>query len=461
MKYVGSAWIHCRGEVFSFCLSLQILPICFFLSATLHATCSSYSTAFTDFQQILQPIISQYNETKLSLSLFRTSTVMEENNCDEQGTKFETRPNVNTVLQGGFEDLFDEFCTPDLDNTDFTTAFYDETQALFMSSDLSGNTSGISNSSDSCFDIDIDPLRYGIPPESKAFSKETRTEPPFSFDTLTPQVLSRTFRHAGSERPTIFVTPTQITLNPPQIKPEVIHTTSCSLLDLSIQSMEEKPDSDSGLKPRKERRVSPKQSKRPKTCPYSTPPPSEDDIPTSPSRRNGHIAGYNRKTGELTLVGLYPPRFHHGVYTCPDEKCREINGKDTHWTTKNGYKYHLMNCCLQNPDSERSKKLREGGLDLKPVKNGFSKECVCGAHFKSENGFKLHQDSNMSTKDGRCVEKARRKENRSPNSVPIAGNSNMGIDVGMFYEPDGARYLFDGNQYVQIGDDSAMYVNNN
>ena len=186
-------------------------------------------------------------------------------------------------------------------------------------------------------------------------------------------------------------------------------------------------DEDSPSKPQKERRASPKRTKKIRTSPYPTPPASDDDE-ASRSRRNGHVSGYNRKTGELTLVGEYPPAVINGIYYCPLEKCRELCGKDSSWTTKNGYKYHLINVCLQNPNSKRSQKLNQSGGEVveKPVKNVFWKECICGAHFKSENGFKMHQRENASTKDGKCLEKMRRKGgHQNPENTRSAGLSPM------------------------------------
>jgi len=64
-------------------------------------------------------------------------------------------------------------------------------------------------------------------------------------------------------------------------------------------------------------------------------------------RRKGHIEGINRKTGEKTLVGLYPPLIDaEGKYHCPLAECFAETGKGS-WSTKNGYKYHLMTVCLQ------------------------------------------------------------------------------------------------------------------
>ena len=64
----------------------------------------------------------------------------------------------------------------------------------------------------------------------------------------------------------------------------------------------------------------------------------------------------------------------------------------------------------------------------KPVKNVFWKECICGAHFKSENGFKLHQRENASTKDGKCLEKMRRKGGGKSSGNTCSGELNPLLD---------------------------------
>lgn len=341
---------------------------------------------------------------------------------DEDGKKSKEPNNVKVVVQEQFDELFNDFVLPDEEMDNLADAYFDNTNAFgnFLS-----DTSESTNSSALSYDFD-DPTAYGNINMAGAFSANVKPEPLYNYDTLIPR---RIFRNAASEQPTTYVTPAQVTYNftPPvtQVKQKVITTTSGSLLDLSIQAMDEKTDEPTSRKPRNERRASPKRSKKPKTSPYPTPPASDDDDETPSSRRrNGHIAGYNRKTGEPTLVGIYPPVIRDGVYTCPLAECREVNRKDCQWSTKNGYKYHLIHCCLQNPDSDRSQQLRDGELIKPTAKGGFSKECVCGAHFKSENGYKLHLDSNASTKDGKCVEKARRKENKAPNTRSFVNQGN-------------------------------------
>jgi hypothetical protein len=79
----------------------------------------------------------------------------------------------------------------------------------------------------------------------------------------------------------------------------------------------------------------------------------EERKPAPKRRRTGHIEGIDRKTGKRTLVGTFLPRIdENGRFWCLDEECNRII-KQGNWTTKNGYKYHLRECCLQNPNSKR------------------------------------------------------------------------------------------------------------
>jgi hypothetical protein len=312
----------------------------------------------------------------------------------EEGTKLKKRNNINSVLQGGFDDLFDDL--PNGETTDIASSYYHNTQTLFLQ-----DTPRIT------FDLDLDPAQYGIPTDTFSTEGKTETMPFFNFETLTPPISSQpVFKFVEGERSTAYVTPEQVIHNF-TLAPEQEMSTSTSLFELSMQAMN---DGDSCQRPPKRRATSPIQHQNGKISSYPTPPTSDDDTPKSP-RRQSHIAGINRKTGEPTLVAIYPPCFKNGIYTCPDLKCRESNVKDAKWTTKNGYKYHLIKCCLQNPNSSRSIKLRGGELKSKGSKDSILK-CACGASFKSENGFKLHRESNMSTKDGRCMERGKRKENR-------------------------------------------------
>lgn len=398
---------------------------------------------------------------------------MEETYETEEGKKKSpSRSNV-TVLRGEFDDVFEDLYFPDDGETnEFASAF---DSPVFLSPDSpSSDEAPIDNGA--LFNVDINPADYSEK-EKAVFSTKEDLAPLFDYETLHPR---RLFRHAGSAPPTTYVTPSQVihTIAPLKITAMTQSTETISgksLLELSNMSamdakMEDGEDNeDSPRKPRKERRTSPKYTKKIKTSPYPSPPASDDDE-DSKHRRNGHVSGYNRKTGELTLVGEYPPTVINGLYYCPLAKCRELCGKDSSWTTKNGYKYHLMNVCLQNPNSKRSVKLSQTGEESveKPVKTAFWKKCICGGHFKSENGFKLHQRENASTKDGKCLEKMRRKgTNKSPgnpnseelvplldtmsqncngNTSPILlGSENLGIGIGnLQYYPAPVPFNWEG-----------------
>jgi hypothetical protein len=85
----------------------------------------------------------------------------------------------------------------------------------------------------------------------------------------------------------------------------------------------------------------------------------EERKPAPKRRRTGHIEGIDRKTGQRTLVGTFLPRIdENGRYWCRDEECNRII-KQGNWGTKNGYKYHLRECCLQNPNSKRRRAMAE------------------------------------------------------------------------------------------------------
>lgn len=142
---------------------------------------------------------------------------------------------------------------------------------------------------------------------------------------------------------------------------------------------------------------------KPRLHSYPSPPTSDDDSARDiqhKQRRNGQIAGYNRKTKAKTLVGTYPPiRLGPGLFKCSDPRCDD----QPPWTTQNGYKYHLKSSCLQNPDSVRSKVFRETGIDMKKSKT-YQFQCSwCGQFFKSEGGHKRHLYENESTKNGKCM----------------------------------------------------------
>jgi len=127
--------------------------------------------------------------------------------------------------------------------------------------------------------------------------------------------------------------------------------------------------------------------------------------------RSGHVAGINRQTGEPTLVGRYPPVVGGpDCFYCPHPVCDELRGGRA-WTSKNGYKYHLMWNCFQNPESGSSKKCAGGELSekLQKGKGMIVATCVCGQPFKSENGYRMHLEKNKTTYGGRCIERTRRR----------------------------------------------------
>lgn len=131
---------------------------------------------------------------------------------------------------------------------------------------------------------------------------------------------------------------------------------------------------------------------------YCPPPLKNQTPPTGIKRSNVH--GYNPKTGERTLVGTYPPIRVGNVLKCPDPRCLP----ERQWTSKNGYKYHLQNVCLQNPLSVRSLKIADGEIE-KTRTTTYVQCSKCLQNFKSENGLRLHMHENQSTKDGRCLKR--------------------------------------------------------
>jgi len=97
-------------------------------------------------------------------------------------------------------------------------------------------------------------------------------------------------------------------------------------------------------------------------------------------------------------------------FYCPHPICDELRGGRA-WTSKNGYKYHLMWNCFQNPESGSSKKCAAGELSekLQKGKGMIVATCVCGQPFKSENGYRMHLEKNKTTYGGRCIERTRRR----------------------------------------------------
>jgi hypothetical protein len=153
-------------------------------------------------------------------------------------------------------------------------------------------------------------------------------------------------------------------------------------------------------------------SQKTKSAPY----PKKDQKSASPKRK-GHRVGFNKVTGKDTLVGRYPPirQGNPEIIYCPDPRCQSQEGKKS-WTTQNGYKYHLMHNCYQNPDSDLCKTIADGTYTKKPASPTVTSVCYCGRTFTSINGFRLHQNGNRRTKNGKCLEK------RGMTEADMAGN---------------------------------------
>jgi hypothetical protein len=147
--------------------------------------------------------------------------------------------------------------------------------------------------------------------------------------------------------------------------------------------------------------------------PVHKPPTQRTKIPTIAKRHNNHTPGINRQTGELTLIGRFPPLLlGEHLYACPHCYAPDERSSNS-WGTRNGYKYHLQHVCLGNPDSTASEKVRdagEPGLELVRAarKKDVLQQCdVCEAWFKSEAGYKAHRETNVTTRDGLCRTKGR------------------------------------------------------
>jgi len=159
---------------------------------------------------------------------------------------------------------------------------------------------------------------------------------------------------------------------------------------------------------------------------YTPPPPTPRQRPRPRSSQNtqgmsrrgrtGHIIGFDHSTGQPTLCGKYPPVIDAATGTF---YCRVCTGEEHHWTTKNGYKYHLMNSCPQNEESVYSLRLRNGGGGKYPPKRvtpPFEGRCrYCGMLFRSENGLKMHEQKNETTRNGKCTERRMHRNGGSPN----------------------------------------------
>jgi hypothetical protein len=160
----------------------------------------------------------------------------------------------------------------------------------------------------------------------------------------------------------------------------------------------------------KKRRTFPKRSKQFQSSrPYLSPSLLDEIRRIKPIVPRDKAAGFNRQTGQLTLVGKYPAVMEGKLFICPDPRCRTNPDDKPSWTTKNGYKYHLFNCCLRNPDSIRSRRVAAGEDPImKKSKSTFEGRCKdCNGVFSSETGFKKHLYENPSTMNGRCWLKKR------------------------------------------------------
>jgi len=178
------------------------------------------------------------------------------------------------------------------------------------------------------------------------------------------------------------------------------------------------------------RRKSPKH--KPSLSPYPSPPvspgpssPSSDNSRHTKAGRSGHVSGVNRKTGELTLVGRFPP-IEGGIdeFYCPHPLCHKKRG-GRYWGTKNGYKYHLINNCFRNPESNVFKKLAAGEKSQKAKTNAIVATCECGQLFRSENGYRMHLEQNKTTHSGQCVERMRRRMERQEAHRTRAASPSM------------------------------------
>ena len=155
-------------------------------------------------------------------------------------------------------------------------------------------------------------------------------------------------------------------------------------------------------------------------------PTSHTKAPTIGKRRNGHTLGINRQTGELTLIGHFPPiNLGPSLYACPHCWAPEGEKSRNKWTTRNGYKYHLEKVCPAHWGSTRSKKMRaaaEAGMVVVPVarKKEFLQQCEhCEVWFKSEAGYRAHRETNVTTRQGLCRTKGNRGEREVAEQSPV------------------------------------------
>jgi hypothetical protein len=346
----------------------------------------------------IYPLTSYYLSSNQVLELWNVRSQLKV--CSRKVRKIPYQSNVDLVMVGECNILSDQFWY-DFDPTAYASPLFDDLD----SSRLSNSSDGTNSASTACIDFALSPADHGSPEEPVMFVSGNDEDQclDFSDDNLRRNADSpRTF-DSKNDYPPIYVEQNEASCK------DTTDGSANSPHSLAMHRAEELIDPKLRLEnPAKEGNPSPKPQAQKRT--QQNPPfNSDEDTPIKLPRRNGHTPGINRRTGELTLVGMYPPVLRDNRYYCPDPRCRELNGKETPYTTKNGYKYHLEKSCLQNPHSIRSQKLAAGEIGNRCVRTEAWKRCACGATFKSEIGFRLHKTRNESTKNGRCLEKFRPK----------------------------------------------------
>ena len=128
---------------------------------------------------------------------------------------------------------------------------------------------------------------------------------------------------------------------------------------------------------------------------------SEEDSDCSKTvNKRRHRKGHNASTGELTLVGRFPPRIRGGKFVCPAPNCRR-RGREYIYNSQNGYKYHLKNGCIQTV----ALRLAEAGRSLKFT----GRRCdLCGACFESEEAYIKHRQVDSTTSWGKCIQSGKK-----------------------------------------------------
>ena len=197
---------------------------------------------------------------------------------------------------------------------------------------------------------------------------------------------------------------------------DIYGTQEACLINSELPSSTYDPDADRTIYPspptnfRQTSECPTRQRKKSKArrVPYAIPQASEilkheQDSFGSPKRKNRQLEGVNRETGQLTLVGKYPPiKLGAELYACPHPSC--ISAGEGPWSTKNGYKYHLLKVCPQNPDSRDSMEVKEGKSVRNSCKNGEQYMCCdCGKTLTTKNGYDQHRGSNPTTRNGLCA----------------------------------------------------------